>query len=279
MYPRLFQVGGIVIHSYGAMLVLGFLLALWRAMRVCARRMATEPEGSPRRIRPDDVFDLGVMGLLIGLVGARLTFIFLSERQDWVHALMHWQSGLSLHGGMFAGIAFLVLFCRRRRLDVLAVGDVAAVSWPLAYAFGRVGCFLNGCCYGGACTLPWGVRFPDEQHPGVLTPPSHPIQIYAALIHLVAFWWMTRRERLPRRDGALFSGYIAFYGAYRMVMEVFRAGVTSAYVMPGVPVTQTHVVSVAMIVAGLAGLQWVRGHRPVVQDAAYASASRRVLSA
>src|SRR5687768_16642714 len=128
MYPKLIQLGPIPVYSYGTLVVIGFLLALWRALRVCTRRMETEAEGSPRRIRPDDVFDLGLMSLLVGLVGARLTFILLSENQNWVEALKHWQSGLSLHGALLFGILFLIGFCRRRKLSVLAVGDLAAVS-------------------------------------------------------------------------------------------------------------------------------------------------------
>src|SRR5688572_21933484 len=143
MYPKLFQIGPIPVYSYGTLVVIGFLLALWRALRVSARRMETEPEGSPRRIRPDDVFDLGLMMLLVGLIGARLTFILLSENKNWLDALKHWQSGLSLHGSLLFGILFLIWFCRRRKLSILAVGDLAAVSFPIAYAFGRIGCFLN----------------------------------------------------------------------------------------------------------------------------------------
>jgi phosphatidylglycerol---prolipoprotein diacylglyceryl transferase len=271
MYPKLFQIGNIPVYSYGTMVVIGFLLCLWRAMRVCARRMETEPEGSPRRIRPDDIFDLGMMGLLVGLVGARLAFILLSENKNWLEALRHWQSGLSLHGGMFAGILFLIWFCRRRKLSFFAVGDLAAVSFPLAYAFGRIGCFLNGCCYGGECALPWGVRFPDEQHPGALTPPSHPVQLYAMIINLVIFFLLTRWERKPHRDGEIFFAYIGLYGVYRSIMECFRAGVTSTYLVPALHLTQTHVVSFAMIAVGLFGIAYLRRHQPAVQDAAFRS--------
>lgn len=277
MYPKLVQIGNIPIYSYGTMVVIGFLLALWRGMRVCTRRMATEPEGSPRRIKPDDFFDLGMLGLLIGLIGARITFILLSEKNNWLEALRHWQSGLSLHGGLFAGIVFLVLFCRKRKLNILAVGDVAAVSWPLGYAFGRIGCFLNGCCYGGACSLPWGVRFPDEQHFGALTPPSHPIQVYAALINLVVFFVMVQWEKRPRRDGELFYGYLAFYGVYRYAMEAFRAGVTSDYLVPSLHLTETHIISVLMIAVGLAGIGWLRRNRPAVQDAVEVSGEQKMM--
>lgn len=279
MYPKLFQIGNLPVYSYGTLVVIGFLLALWRAMRVAARRMETEPEGSPRRIRPDDVFDLGLMGLLVGLIGARLTFIVLSENQNWLEALKHWQSGLSLHGGMLFGILFLIAFCRRRKLSILAVGDLGGVSFPLAYAFGRIGCFLNGCCYGGACSLPWGVRFPDELHPGALTPPSHPIQIYAAIINLGLFFLLTQWEKRPRRDGEIFFAYIALYGVYRFAMEAFRAGVTSTYLVPALHLTDTHIVSIVMAVIGVVGVAWLRRHRPAVQDAAFVAGEKMIPAA
>ncbi|HZP84461.1 MAG TPA: prolipoprotein diacylglyceryl transferase [Chthonomonadaceae bacterium] len=271
MHPVLFHLGSIPIRAYGTLIVLGFLVGLWRAMRVCAVRMATEPKDSPRRISPDTAFDLGVIGLLVGLLGARILFVLLDwgsySNNPW-EAFKFWEGGLSLHGGMLFGILYLIGYCWRKRVSILAMADLAAPSWAIAYAFGRIGCLLNGCCYGAACALPWAVRFPDEQHPGLLTPPSHPTQLYGTLFNLVFFFLLIRWEKRPRRDGELFFGYIAMYGFYRFVVEMFRAGATSTYLIPSLHLTDTHVVSVLMVIAGLIGIAWLRRHRPAVLDAA-----------
>lgn len=263
MRPTLFTIGSFPVHSYGLLLVLGFMIGLQYARKVCERRMRTEPEGSVRRIDPDTIFDLGITGLVIGILGARLLFVVL----DWgsfakhpIDALKIWEGGLSLHGGMLAGILYLIWFCHKRKLSILAVGDICAPAWAIAYAVGRIGCLLNGCCYGGPCAYPWGVRFHDENSadPSVLTPPSHPTQLYATLFNLVFFFWLARWERKGNRTGELFYSYIAMYGFYRFVVEIFRAGATSTYLIPSMHLTDTHLISIFMMVVGLIGLQTIK---------------------
>ncbi len=275
MHPILFRIGHFPVRAYGTLIVIGFLIGLWRAMRLCTRRMATEPKDSPRRIHPDTVFDVGILGLLVGLIGARFLFVAL----DWgsyaktpLKAFQLWEGGLSLHGGMLFGILFLIWYCRRKRVPLLPLADIAAPSWAIAYAFGRIGCLLNGCCYGAVCDLPWAVRFPDERYSTanhiVWTPPSHPTQLYATLFNLVFFAWLLWWEKRPRRDGELFFGYIAMYGFYRFVVEMFRAGATSSYMIPSLHITDVHIVSILMVIAGLVGVVWLRRHRPAYQDTA-----------
>lgn len=263
MRPTLFTIGSFPVHAYGLLLVIGFLTGLQYARKVCERRIATEPEGSPRRIHPDSIFDLGISGLLFGILGARLLFVLLdwgSYRKHPMDALKLWEGGLSLHGGMIAGILYLIWFCRKRKLSFLAVGDICAPAWAIAYAIGRVGCFLNGCCYGSPCNYPWAVRFHDENSSGptILTPPSHPTQLYATLFNVIFFFWLARWERKGNRVGELFYAYISMYGFYRFVVEIFRAGTTSTYLIPRLHLTDTHIISIFMVVAGLIGLKAVR---------------------
>ena len=281
MHPILFQIGKFTVRSYGVLLITGFLLGLWRGMRLCARRMAAEPPGSPRRISPDQLFDFSIIGLLLGILGARIMFVILNwapSREGGpgfasrpVDAFKIWEGGLSLHGGLIAGILFLAWWTRRHKVSMFALGDICAPSWALAYVFGRIGCFLNGCCYGGACSaaLPWATRFHDEHFPGaaVLTPPSHPTQLYAVLFNIVFFFLLLRWEKMSRRDGELFFGYIAMYGFYRYIVDIFRVGGTSEYITPHLFVSLAQLASVAMFVLGIGGVLWLRRNRPAVADA------------
>ncbi len=271
MHPILFTIPGLnlPVRAYGTLLVAGFLVGLWRTMRLCRHRMAAEPQGSPRRIDPDSIFDLGIMGLLLGLAGARLTFVAL----DWANFVHHpvdafkiWSGGLTLQGGMFFGILYMVWFCRRKKMALLAVGDVCAPAWAIAYTIGRFGCLFNGCCYGGVCDLPWGIRFPDEQHPGLFTPPSHPTQIYASIFNLAFFFILLWWERRPRRDGEMFFGYLAMYGFYRFIVESFRVGATASLI-PGTGLTLTHIVSALMVILGVTAILILRRRRPAYSDA------------
>jgi phosphatidylglycerol:prolipoprotein diacylglycerol transferase len=118
------------------------------------------------------------------------------------------------------------------------------------------------------------VRFHDERFPndpGALTPPSHPVQLYGTLLNLLFLFWLTRWEKRPHRDGELFFGYIAMYGAYRFAMETFRAGATSTYLLPQLHLTETHIISIFMVAVGIGGVAWLRRHRPTLSESATAS--------
>ena len=102
---------------------------------------------------------------------------------------------MSFHGGLFGGIGALIGYCLIKRMSILKVADLFAPSVMIAYVIGRLGCLLNGCCYGAPTTMPWGIRFHDD---GVLTPPSHPTQLYASLLSLVFFAGLVWLETTPR---------------------------------------------------------------------------------
>lgn len=275
MHPILFKIGKLPVRAYGTLIVAGFLVGLWRAMRRCRRTMQTEPAGSARRIHPDVVFDLAIPCLIFGLFGARIVFALLNWSVYASHPidiLKIWSGGLALHGGMLFAIIYLVAYCKIKKISTMALGDVCAVSWAIAYAIGRFGCLLNGCCYGGACDLPWGMRFPDERfsgsNPPILTPPSHPTQLYGSAFNFVFFlillWWEKRR----RPDGEIFYAYIGMYGLYRFIVEYFRVGGTADYIRPTIHLTLTHIVSLMMMAISVASIAWLRRNRTAYRDAA-----------
>jgi len=275
MHPILFHLGKLPIRAYGTLIVTGFLVGLWRAMRRCRQTMKTEPLGSARRIHPDQIFDMAIPCLLFGLIGARIVFALLNWSLYSAHpvdVLKIWSGGLALHGGMLFAIIYLLCFCRIKRIPFLAAADVCAVSWAIAYAIGRVGCLLNGCCYGGACDMPWAIRFPDERfaasNPPVYTVPSHPTQLYGSAFNLVFFlilcWW----EKQRRPDGEIFYAYIGMYGLYRFIVEYFRVGGTADYIRPNIHLTLTHIISLLMMAISVAGVLWLRRNRTAYRDAA-----------
>lgn len=266
MRPILFQIGNFPVRSFGTMAVVGFLVSLWWARRMADKRMQTELEGSPRRMDPDSLGDLWVFTLLFSILGSRLLFVLLEMPSYFTQPLeifKIWSGGMSLHGGLLGGVGYLLYTSRKRKIPLLVLGDIIAPLFSLIYVFGRIGCFLNGCCYGITCDLPWAVRFHDEKVLGMLTPPSHPTQLYGSFAGLVIFGILTRWERYPRRDGELFWGLCALYGFYRGLVEFLRAGATSSYLSPNIHLTLTHVISLFMVLLGLFGLYWLRRNRPV----------------
>lgn len=156
----LFEIPGIHVklHGFGVMLCLAFLAAIlladWRARRV--------------KINPDWIYDVSLWVLLGGLVGARGLYVaqyWGKHIKSWTEIFAIWEGGIVLYGGVAGAIIAGVYRAYRMRLPVLAVCDVIAPSVALGLAIGRLGCFLNGCCYGDPCTLPWAVTFPAETAP------------------------------------------------------------------------------------------------------------------
>lgn len=266
MRPILFYIGSFPIRAYGTLIVIGFLLGALYIRKVCKWRMENLPENSPRRIHPDTMLDISVFTLFAGLIGARVLFVLLDLSNysgKWLDVFKIWAGGMSLHGSLIGGILALAHLSRKHKIPFLVLADLASPIFAVAYAFGRIGCFLNGCCYGSACDLPWGVRFQDERNPGFLTAPSHPVQLYGTIASLLYFAFLIGWERRSRRNGMMFYAHVSFYGVYRGLVEFWRAGATSGYLVPSLRLTETHLVSVAMIVAGVIGMAWAKRNRPL----------------
>ncbi len=215
------------IHSYGVLIATGFLLAMVLAAREARR------EGED----PDRIIDLAFYVLLTGLAGARILYIVtkLPEYvENPIRVLKFWQGGLVWYGGFIAAALYVFWYCRKHRLPFLKLADIIVPYMAMAHAFGRLGCFAAGCCYGSPTHVPWGVVFPDEsivhqaqQSVGLVSItdpplPVHPTQLYEALAELGLFalllWLRTRK----RYDGQLFLVWLALYPVLRSIIEAYR---------------------------------------------------------
>jgi len=249
MLPTLFHIGPVAVRSYGTLLMLGFIAGILLAGRE-AKRLGLSSELA---------VDLGLWALLLGIVGARGMFVALNWAQFSARpaeALYVWQvGGLSFHGGLLGGVVAALLVAWRHRVGFWSLGDMAAPGLALGYGITRFGCFLNGCCYGGPTSLPWGVRFPLFPDSSITTEPSHPTQIYAALgSFLILFLLLRVRSRLPAR-GQVFLLYLLLYSVLRASIEVLRRGYTAQVLVDGV--TQAQAASAVIFVAAAVGLIWL----------------------
>lgn len=155
MHPELFEIPFLhqTVKSWGVMVVLGFLAALWLMRRL------VRPLGE----NPDILGNAAVYALIAGVLGARLFFVV--HHHDlfagrWQEAFAVWQGGVELLGGVLSALLVLWLYLRRQRRPIRLYLDVLAIGLMVGLGFGRIGCFLSGCCYGKCTDLPWGVRFP-----------------------------------------------------------------------------------------------------------------------
>lgn len=247
MHPILFHIGSLEVRSYGVMIVLGFALAVWWSMRA----------GPRYRVEAEQVLDFVLLTALAGVLGARLVYVLLdwgSFAREPLRALYFWEGGLSFHGAVIGGGLAVALLARRKGIPFLRLADVLAPGVALAYAIGRIGCFLGGCCYGVPTDLPWACSFQDPFQPHVHTPPSHPTQIYASLSNLLIFALLARMQKPPHPEGKVFWAYLALYGVYRFIVEFWRVGATSTVLALGLSDAQW----VSLLMVSLGGAGWVR---------------------
>ena len=155
MCPELFEIPFIhlTIKSYGLMMVIGFLAAV-SLIRHLSRNITPDPQL---------ITNAALYSLVGGVVGARLFYVvhhFDQFHQNPISVFAIWEGGLELLGGVILAIAVILFYMLYHKLPIRRYFDILAIGLMLALAFGRIGCFLNGCCYGKPTKLPWGVRFP-----------------------------------------------------------------------------------------------------------------------
>ncbi len=155
MHPELIEIPivHLTVKSYGLMMVIGFLAAV-TVIRRLSRSFTPDPQ---------HITNAALYSLVAGVVGARVFFVvhyWDQFRDNLLGVFAIWRGGLELLGGVLLAIATIFLYIRYHRLPLRHYLDVLAIGLLLALAFGRIGCFLNGCCYGKPTDLPWGVRFP-----------------------------------------------------------------------------------------------------------------------
>lgn len=237
--------------SFGVMVMLGFLVGLFLA-RKRAQRFG---------FQPDQMSDVTIWVLVSGILGARLGYIvqelpYYSKNPDKLLTLRF--EGLTSFGGVILAVIALVFVAKRMKAPPFRLMDAIAPSFLVGNIFGRIGCLLNGCCYGGRCDLPWGITV--KEAPGL----HHPAQIYDGLMDLAAlllFLFVVDRPSL--RLGQATGYALAGYGVSRFVYEFFRAGTTSTTI-GNLPITEGHVAAILVALAG--GVLWVLGRSKEVAE-------------
>lgn len=266
MFPTLLKIGPLEIHSYGVALAIAFIVGTQLALAEAGRRGLPE-----NRLAP---LCLWILGLAI--VGSRLLYVISHSESyagRWFDALKLWEGGLTMYGGFVAALAGTLVYLWRRAIPMAQVFDAFAPAIALGSGITRIGCFLNGCCYGKPCDLPWAVTFHEDSFAGAAFPgiPLHPTQLYLSLAGFASFvvLWSLRR-RLEPRPGQLFFLFLLIESGSRFGIDFLRhydPGGESVLFL-GVRLSLSQVLALGLIVVALAGLL-VRGRRP-----AEATASR-----
>ncbi len=219
MFPELFRIGNFPVNTYGVLMALAFLVALFIASRLAER------DGLKR----ERVFDMGLWMLLAGLVGSKL-LLLLAEAEyradpSRLLSLDFLRSGGVWYGGFLGGLTAGVILMRRYGLPFWKSADAFAPGVAIGQSIGRLGCFAAGCCWGRECELPWGVAFPERAHEITGVPVGvhlHPTQVYESLTMLAIFLFLVWLHRRKRFSGQVLLTYAVLYGAARFTIEFFR---------------------------------------------------------
>jgi phosphatidylglycerol:prolipoprotein diacylglycerol transferase len=218
MHPEIFHFGFIHLRSYGLMMALAFVAGTFLALRE-SRRLGLDE---------DKVVNVILVTLIASVLGARMLYVLehLPEfRREWTSVLALWQGGLTLYGGIAAGTFAGLVAARRMNLPVWITADALTPALALGTMFGRIGCFLNGCCYGRPTDLPWGVVFPHDSFAFLEfgEQPVHPSQLYnaaAGLMLFAIFQALRGRFKVP---GVMFWTFIATFALIRIPLDLTRA--------------------------------------------------------
>lgn len=306
MFPELFKIPGLgwPINSYGFCIMVGFLLASW----------ITVQRGKPLGLKSDFILDVGIIGMIFGILCAKLNYLLQYSKDIvepgkmslwgdmgldplgaiilgplpfafwfwrmkksgekivvfswqtgvllvltllaslvgtrsmflWQHSpeyswklFRNWQSGFVLYGGLIGGVAAGSLYTKMRGQSISQIADLAAPAMMLAVAFGRLGCFMNGCCHGKPGTGFPCLSFPEgspaarlQNKPfGQRADPVHPTQLYETAAAIAMFFllsWFYRRKR--KAQGEVFLVMVMLYGAWRFAVEFARGDERPAWI-------------------------------------------------
>lgn len=240
MHPVLLNLGRIKVYSWGFMLAFAVLLSVLGISKIF------KEEGYD----PDHVLDMVLLLVVTGLLGSRLAYVAMFEWQDFLtHPAIFFGltgggfSGLVWYGGFTASVLAAIIYIHIRGYSFWKIADIFAPYLALSYAIVRIGCFLNGCCYGKASDAACTVVFPlvDDLS-------RYPTQLYSSAVNFLLFafllWYYPRRKF----SGQIFILYLLGYSIYRFIIEFFREN--SVFIGP-FSISQGYALLILLIGIGL----------------------------
>lgn len=231
MNPVAFRIFGIDIMWYGVLISLGVLLGVFFAVKE-ARRIG---------FKEDNVLDFLLIAIPVAIIGARAYYVIFSwdyYSQNPSEIINIRNGGLAIHGALIAGVITGILFCKKRKINVLQLLDILMPSVALGQAIGRWGNFVNQEAHGGPTDLPWGIVVNGQK--------VHPTFLYESIINIAVFiflTWFARKKKTTH--GQILALYLILYSAGRFFVEGLR---TDSLMFLNMRVAQ--LISLAMILSG-----------------------------
>ncbi len=197
MHPEICKIGPFVIYSYGVMLVIAFFVAVSLASQ----------EAKRQKINPDLIFNLLFISFISGIIGARVFYVIENLRfylKEPLEIIMLSHGGMSWFGGLILGSISGIIYLKRKNMEIYRVVDLIIPFLALGQSIGRLGCFLNGCCFGKEFVL-------------------IPVQIISSFLLLLIFIILRFLQGQPHKAGQIFYAYLFLYSIKRFFIEFWRA--------------------------------------------------------
>lgn len=225
-----------------------FLAGLWTASR----------RAPLNGVASEKILDLGPWLIVGAIIGARTLYVTSYWKEQFAEhpfpeIFMVQKGGLVYYGGLIGASLACIIYSQLKKLPLWKLADIMAPSIALGYVFGRIGCLLNGCCFGRECSLPWAVTYPAPHftHPvGGTAMPVHPTQIYDSLLSLGLYLFLAWLYRRKKFDGQIFATYLVCYAFTRSFVEMFRGDYPTHYL--GGWATPAHLISIGILAFGAA---------------------------
>ncbi len=239
MNPVAFTIFGIDVMWYGVLISAGVLAGIFVALK----------EAERTGFKEDDLIDFLLYAIPAGIVGARIYYVIFSwdyYRQNLSQIINIRNGGLAIHGGIIAGVITGILFCKKRRINVLELLDLVMPSLALGQSIGRWGNFINQEAHGGPTDLPWGIMVDGQK--------VHPTFLYESIMNILIFIFLVWfRKHKKASHGQILGLYLILYSAGRFLIEGLR---TDSLMFAGMRVAQ--IISLASILIGAALLIYVK---------------------
>lgn len=231
MHEIAFSIGSLKIHWYGIFSALGFLSAM----------LALHWKRDAAGVSKDNILDIGMIAMFAGIIGARIFYVIQFHQQFEGNLLDIFRidkGGLVFYGGFLLSATVLYIYCRIKKINIARLLDVFAPAVALGHAFGRIGCFMQGCCFGKPAKDPaFGVIFPSGSAPAARYPqpsigeellknppslPLYPSQLIEAGVNFLLFLILFNLVGKVKKSGRITGIYLFCYAMLRFLMEYFR---------------------------------------------------------
>lgn len=229
MHPVLFEIGSLTIHTYGFMIMLGAFGGYLYMSRVAKQELG---------IAADQIQTLAIYIILSAFIGGKLFFYF-EDPGHYFHPpsnmLKGFRQGFVFYGSLLFAVPVAIWYFKKMKWPVWPFMDRLAIAGTIIHAFGRMGCFFAGCCYGLPMDQPWAVNFADElSQAKPLHTDLHPTQLYEVFNILIIMSALLMLKRHKRFEGQLFLIYVILYSIGRSIVEVYRGDLRRGFIIEDV---------------------------------------------